>query len=208
MLETSSWIGVVVILLGLVIAGIDFPNYWPQGMFVTGIGIVVSNLKTLITGIEISTSFRNPEKEIFGPPSSATFLGGTARLWGTTKIFTGGIIAYIALREWLFPGWVMVWLKSPLGLAQLLLWGGLIITMTGIVGLLGPVESRKSIIAFLFSPARWFGVILLFIGLAVLGVGLVQFTAPGAIGKWIRELIPPIPALVLPGSIFHITIWR
>jgi hypothetical protein len=208
MLETLSWVGVVVILLGLVIAGIDFPKHWPQGLFITGIGIVVSNLKPLITGIEISTSFRRPEKTFFSHDDSVTFVGGTARLWGATKIFVGIIAAYIALREWFSPGWAQAWIQSPAGLGQLLFWGGLVISMTGIVGMWGPVESRKSITAFLVSPARWLGLILLFAGLAVLGLGLIQLTSPGAIGSWIRDLIPPIPTPVLPGSIFHITIWR
>lgn len=210
MLETSSWIGVVVILLGLVIAGIDFPNYWPQGLFIIGIGIVISAMEPLITGIEISTSFRRREEEIFVGPDDdfATFLGGTARLWGATRVLFGGIVAWIALREWFSPGWALDWLKSSSGQAQLLLGGGLVVTMTGIVGVLGPVESRKSITAFLFSPARWLGLILLFAGLAVLGLGLIQLTNPGAIGSWIRDLIPPVPTPALPGLIFYITIWR
>ncbi|GAB4480483.1 MAG: hypothetical protein Kow0088_22120 [Anaerolineales bacterium] len=189
MLKTLNWIGLVIILLGLVIAGIDFPKHWPQGLFVTGIGIAISAMESLITGIEISTSSRRYEQEFFWPPSSATFLGGTARLWAATKILFGGIVACISLREWFSPGWATEWIKSPPGQAQLLLGGGLVVTMTGIVGVLGPVESRKSMAAILLSPSRWLGMVLLFVGLALLWLGVLHWVAPGTIGNWIRDFL-------------------
>lgn len=187
-------IGILLLLGGLVVAGIDFPRHWPQGLLLAGMGIVISAVEPLITGIGISTSFRRSEKEFFVGPDDdfVTFLGGTARLWGATRVLFGGIVTWIALREWFSPGWALDWVKSSSGQAQLLLGGGLVITLTGIVGILGPVETRKSMAAILFSPSRWFGMVLFLVGLALLWLGVLQWVAPETIGNWIQNFLSSV----------------
>lgn len=211
MLETLNWVGPVVILLGLVIASepFPFPKALPTGLFIAGIGVIAANLKPLLTGTVFFTSSFNSERQIFRT-SSSSFRGLSARLWGAEMIFIGIGVVFIAMMEWFSPGWALAWVKSPLGMAQLLLVGGLVVANTGLVAMLGTAESRESGKAFLLSlPSRLFGLVVLFAGLALLGLGLVQLAAPGAIGGWIREAIPLMPTPpVLPGSIISFTVRR
>lgn len=211
MLDTLSWVGLVVILLGLVIASepLPFPKALPTGLFIASIGLIAANLKSLLTGTVFFTSSFSSERQIFRT-SSSSFRGVTARIWGAEMIFIGIGIAFIALKEWFSSGWALAWVKSPLGMAQLLLVGGLVVANTGLVAMLGTAESRESRTAFLLSlPSRLFGLVVLFAGLVLFGLGLIQLTAPGAIGRWIRESLPLIPTPpAIPGSIFFITLWR
>ncbi|RMG25324.1 MAG: hypothetical protein D6730_11055 [Bacteroidetes bacterium] len=194
-LRTLNLIGILLILLGLLIASEPFPipRALPLGMLITGIGIIIAHLNPLITGLAIFTSSFREEKQIFRV-SSSSFQGLTARIWGAEMVLLGCGIAYLAFREWLAPGWVLAWVHSPSGLAQLLLGVGLLVAITGLLALLGPAESRESKKAFLLSlPSRLLGLCVLIAGTALLVLGVIQLLHPGAIGTWIKEMRPSLP---------------
>ena len=187
MLKIITWIGFGVVILGVIIASEPLPilHALPLGLFMIGIGLAAVFLDTLLTGK--ITFFRRAS-------DSYSYQGLAGYLWGAEMIFIGGAIAFAALMEWLSPGWVLVWIKTPVGLAQLLIGSGLVVSSAGVVNIIGTVENRESKTAFLLSlPSRLFGLLIILAGLLVLGLGFFQLAAPGALGGWIKELIPPIP---------------
>jgi hypothetical protein len=186
MLKTITWIGFVTLILGILIASISpTTRTLPIGLLIAGIGLTAAYLDALLTG-QITFSRRGM--------GTISYQGLAGHIWGAEMVFIGVTIAFAAGMEWLSPGWVMTWINSPLGLAQLLLSGGLIAAGAGVVLILGNRESRESKTDFVLSlPSRLFGLVVIVAGLAVLGLGLIQLVSPGAIGGWIRDVIPPIP---------------
>lgn len=184
MLKTISWFGFGAVILGVVIAsGIwPMPSSLPLGLFIVGIGLAAAFLDTLLTGK--ITFFRRGLDPI-------SYQGLAGYLWGAEMVFIGGSMAFVALMEWLSPGWAAAWVTSPVGLAQLLIGGGLVIASAGVVNVIGTAESRQSKTDFILSlPSRLFGFLIIVAGLVVLGLGIIQFVAPGEIGVWVQDMIP------------------
>jgi small neutral amino acid transporter SnatA (MarC family) len=131
----------------------------------------------------------------------AELSGGLAeRLWGMILVSIGFIMIFAGLAEWFFPGWLGRYLlDSPSGQGLAIFVVGMFILLRGAIYVLVSQDSEGQFSRILANlSGRAFGLLLIFLGLGLVGLGWLRIADQELVSTFVRGLIPAIPTPPIP----------
>jgi small neutral amino acid transporter SnatA (MarC family) len=184
------------LIVGALLASEDFPLPVPRPEALAaaffGAAVVVAFIENILPLNLIFPDWAGERAELSA--------GMAERLWGMILLSIGFIMIFAGLVEWFFPGWLGRYLlDSPAGQGLAIFVAGMLIFLRGAIYFLASEHSGGPITRTLTSlSARAFGVLLIFLGVGLVGLGWLRIAMPGLISAFVRGLIPPLPTPPVP----------
>ena len=185
----TNYLGLGLVILGLVVVNGNLPlaivRPRPPGLFLIGVGVALAFVATPL--------------DVF--LKGEVMAGGWhAVFWDILLVAIGVLVALASLIEWVWPGWV-TGAMGRVGWGQFLAGAGALLAISAGIHLLDAVAARGSGWSILWTlPGMLVWGAILLLGLLLVGLGVVQLTAPDTLAAWMREIIPPMPAPLIPGG--------